>query len=50
LSAYEGALRGIQLRGRFGIHLGLGRTRALLRAMGDPHSGLRGVLIGGTNG
>ncbi len=50
MSAYEEALRGIQLRGRFGIHLGLGRTRALLQAMGDPHSELRGVLIGGTNG
>jgi dihydrofolate synthase/folylpolyglutamate synthase len=37
-------------RGRFGIRLGLGRTRALLRAFGNPERSLRGVLIGGTNG
>ena len=37
-------------RGRFGIRLGLGRTRALLRALGDPHLSVRGALIAGTNG
>jgi dihydrofolate synthase/folylpolyglutamate synthase len=40
----------LQARGRFGIRLGLGRTRALLRALGDPGRDLRGVLIAGTNG
>lgn len=40
----------LQERGRFGIRLGLGRTRALLRLMGSPHRELRGALIGGTNG
>jgi dihydrofolate synthase/folylpolyglutamate synthase len=44
------ALAALQARGRFGIRLGLGRTRALLRALGSPESGLRGVLVGGTNG
>jgi len=43
-------LRLLQARGRFGIRLGLSRTRALLRELGDPHRRLRGVLIGGTNG
>jgi len=47
---YGEVLARLQARGRFGIRLGLGRTRALLRRMGDPHLGLRGVLIGGTNG
>ncbi len=47
---YEEALRALQERGRFGIRLGLGRTRALLRALGDPQLALRGALIGGTNG
>lgn len=40
----------LRARGRFGVRLGLGRTRALLRALGAPEAGLRGVLIGGTNG
>jgi dihydrofolate synthase/folylpolyglutamate synthase len=47
---YRAAVAALQSRGRFGIRLGLGRTRALLRALGDPHAGLRGALIGGTNG
>jgi dihydrofolate synthase/folylpolyglutamate synthase len=47
---YEEALRALQDRGRFGIRLGLGRTRALLRELGDPQLTLRGALIGGTNG
>ena len=37
-------------RGRFGIRLGLGRTRALLRDLGHPQRSLRGALVGGTNG
>ena len=37
-------------RGRFGIRLGLGRTRALLRELGDPQLAVRGALVAGTNG
>jgi dihydrofolate synthase / folylpolyglutamate synthase len=48
--AYAEALRAIEARGRFGIRLGLGRVRALLRAMGDPQHGVRGALVAGTNG
>jgi dihydrofolate synthase / folylpolyglutamate synthase len=47
---YAAALRAIQERGRFGIHLGLGRTRAILRAIGDPQRSFRGALVAGTNG
>jgi dihydrofolate synthase/folylpolyglutamate synthase len=47
---YREVLARLQARGRFGIRLGLGRTRALLKRLGDPHTRLRGVLIGGTNG
>ena len=47
---YEGALAALVARGRFGIRLGLGRTRALLRELGDPQAGLRGALVAGTNG
>lgn len=48
--AYDEALAALTERGRFGIRLGLGRTRALLRALGDPQLGLRGALVAGTNG
>ena len=47
---YEQALVEVQRRGRFGVRLGLGRTRALLRGLGDPERSIRGALIGGTNG
>jgi dihydrofolate synthase/folylpolyglutamate synthase len=47
---YAAALAAIEARGRFGIRLGLGRTRALLRAMGDPQLAVRGALVAGTNG
>lgn len=47
---YTQALEAIAERGRFGVHLGLGRVRALLRELGDPHLGLRGALVAGTNG
>lgn len=50
LPSYAATLAALQARGRFGIHLGLGRTRALLRALGGPERRLRGALIGGTNG
>jgi dihydrofolate synthase/folylpolyglutamate synthase len=38
------------VRGHIGIRLGLDRMHALLSELGDPQAGLRGVLIGGTNG
>lgn len=47
---YQAALSALRARGRFGIRLGLSRTRALLRRLGNPHQDLPGVLIGGTNG
>ncbi|HET7026521.1 MAG TPA: Mur ligase family protein [Candidatus Limnocylindrales bacterium] len=47
---YAAAVAALTDRGRFGIRLGLGRTRALLRALGDPQLGLRGALVAGTNG
>ena len=33
-----------------GMKPGLERTEALLQALGEPHRGLRGVLVAGTNG
>ena len=47
---YAEALRALADRGRFGIRLGLGRTRALLEALGNPELGIRGALVAGTNG
>ena len=47
---YPDALSAIQARGRFGIRLGLGRTRAILAALGHPERELHGPLIAGTNG
>lgn len=49
-SDYADALRALSDRGRFGVRLGLGRTRALLRELGDPQRGIRGALVAGTNG
>ncbi len=48
--AFHDAVRALGERGRFGIRLGLGRARALLRELGDPQRRLRGALIAGTNG
>src|SRR6476661_9402400 len=48
--SYHDALRALAARGRFGIRLGLGRTRALLRALDHPERSVRGALIAGTNG
>jgi dihydrofolate synthase/folylpolyglutamate synthase len=48
--SYADALNELTRRGRFGIRLGLGRTRALLRGLGDPQLRLRGALVAGTNG
>ena len=47
---YAAAVGALQERGRFGIRLGLARTRALLAASGHPERTVRGALIGGTNG
>jgi dihydrofolate synthase/folylpolyglutamate synthase len=47
---YGEALAAIGGRGRFGIRLGLGRTRAMLRELGDPQRSFRGALVAGTNG
>jgi dihydrofolate synthase/folylpolyglutamate synthase len=47
---YDEALRALADRGRFGIRLGLGRTRALLEGLGRPELGIRGALVAGTNG
>jgi dihydrofolate synthase/folylpolyglutamate synthase len=48
--SYRAALDALADRGRFGIRLGLGRTRALLRELGDPQREVRGALVAGTNG
>jgi dihydrofolate synthase/folylpolyglutamate synthase len=48
--AESAAIAALQARGRFGVRLGLARTRALLAGLGSPERGLRGALIGGTNG
>jgi dihydrofolate synthase/folylpolyglutamate synthase len=47
---YAQALAALEARGRYGIRLGLGRIRALLRELGNPQLGLRGALVAGTNG
>ncbi len=47
---YGAALSALSERGRFGIRLGLGRTRALLRALDHPERTVRGALVAGTNG
>ncbi len=48
--SYDEALHAIAERGRYGIRLGLGRIRALLKALGDPQHEVRGALVAGTNG
>ncbi len=47
---YAGALEAIESRGRYGIRLGLGRVRALLRELDHPEADVRGALVAGTNG
>jgi len=47
---YLEALAALESRGRFGIRLGLARTRALLAALDHPERTFRGALIAGTNG
>ena len=48
--SYPEALAALAARGRFGIHLGLGRTTALLASLDHPERTFRGVLVAGTNG
>jgi dihydrofolate synthase/folylpolyglutamate synthase len=48
--SYAAALEAIADRGRFGVRLGLGRTRALLAGLGNPEGSIRGALVAGTNG
>ena len=47
---YQESLEYLTSLGRFGIKLGLERTEALLRALGDPQQLFQGVLVAGTNG
>jgi dihydrofolate synthase/folylpolyglutamate synthase len=47
---YDEALDYLTSLGRFGIKLGLERTQALLRALGDPQDLFQGVHVAGTNG
>ncbi len=47
---YAEALAALESRGRYGIRLGLGRVRAILRAMDNPERSVRGALVAGTNG
>ncbi len=47
---YAEAVRALTERGRFGVRLGLSRTRALLRELGEPQLAFRGALVAGTNG
>jgi dihydrofolate synthase/folylpolyglutamate synthase len=47
---YVQAVRSLADRGRFGVRLGLGRTRALLRQLDDPQLTVPGALVAGTNG
>ena len=47
---YDAAVAALQSRGRFGVNLGLDRTRRLLDALGQPQRDLRGALVAGTNG
>ena len=48
--SYARALQALEERGRFGVRLGLGRTRALLSGLGNPERTVRGALVAGTNG
>jgi dihydrofolate synthase/folylpolyglutamate synthase len=47
---YERAVATLDAVAWRGIMPGLERTRALLAALGNPHTGLRGALVAGTNG
>ncbi len=47
---YSQTLAWLNSLGRFGMKLGLSRTQALLKAMGDPQDLFQGVHVAGTNG
>ena len=47
---YPRAVAALTERGRFGISLGLQRIERLMAEAGHPQHGLRGALVGGTNG
>jgi len=47
---YPAAVDALRARGRFGVSLGLERVDAMLDHLGRPERGLRGALVGGTNG
>ena len=47
---YRQAVGALTERGRFGISLGLERVERLMEEAGHPERGLRGALVGGTNG
>lgn len=47
---YREALKYLSNLTKFGINLGLGRIRELLRRLGNPHQGLKVIHVGGTNG
>ncbi len=47
---YAGACAALGALEGLGMKLGLERIEALLTTLGNPHRGLRGVLVAGTNG
>jgi dihydrofolate synthase/folylpolyglutamate synthase len=47
---YDDAVAYVTGLTRFGIKLGLDRTRAILDTLGHPEAGRRGALVAGTNG
>ena len=47
---YRQAVAALTERGRFGISMGLARIERLMKEAGNPERGLRGALVGGTNG
>ncbi|HZB97263.1 MAG TPA: folylpolyglutamate synthase/dihydrofolate synthase family protein [Candidatus Sulfotelmatobacter sp.] len=50
VSAYSTAVERLEAASAPGMKPGLARISALLEALGRPHLGLRGALVGGTNG
>ena len=48
--SYRQAVAALTERGRYGISLGLERIERLMGDVGHPEQGLRGALVGGTNG
>lgn len=48
--SYRQAVAALTERGRFGISMGLERVARLMAESGHPERGLRGALVGGTNG